>query len=66
MNKGVHDKEETVEEKPDTAIPVESKPIYIEKHYCPVLPRPFWPLGHLSYVQSLQFFMLINVVWVHF
>ena len=40
--------------------------INIEKHYCPVLPRPFWPLGHLSYVQSLQFFMLINVVWVDF
>ena len=40
--------------------------IYIEKHYCPILPRPFWPLGRFSYVQSLQFLILINVVWVHF
>ena len=40
--------------------------ILIEKHYCRTHPRPFWPLGQRPCVQSLQFFMLINLVRVDF
>ena len=40
--------------------------ILIEKHICRFHPRPIWPLGQLSDVQSPYFFMLINVVSVLF
>ena len=36
--------------------------ILIEKHNRPEDPRPKYPLGGLSVIPPLQFFMLINVV----
>ena len=42
------------------------EPILIEKHYCLFPPRPFWPLSRLSPIQTLQFFMVINLACVIF
>ena len=42
------------------------EPILIEKHYCLFPPRPFWPLSRLSPIQTLQFFMVIDLVCIVF
>ena len=40
--------------------------ILIEKHICPLTPRPVFPLGGVMPIPSLQIFMLINMVGVLF